>query len=133
MQELRNERAYKRVRLAPTPPSALEQANFARRSFAEKQLALNLAQFASGNEDLVLGSDQVENLVGALIAEAPSEVVAEMTAAEDAEKKTSTSSALGGVPPSPPSSDSTDLSAEQKRELQMLAELIKRRLESSKT
>lgn len=30
-------------------------------------MALNLAQFASENKDLDLGSDHVENLVGALI------------------------------------------------------------------
>lgn len=48
-------------------PSALEQANFAKRPFNEKQLALNLAQFASDHQDLDLGEDQVENLVGALI------------------------------------------------------------------
>ena len=50
-----------------TAPSALQQANFARRSFVEKQLALNLAQFAAANKDLDLGKDQVENLVGTLI------------------------------------------------------------------
>lgn len=64
-------------------------------------------------------------------AEAPSAVVDEMMAAEDAEKAKSASSL---VPPSPPSSEQTDqLSAEQRKELQMLQELIRRKLESSKT
>ena len=62
---------HKRARLAdnatPTAPSALEQANFARRPFNEKQLALQLTQFASDNKDFDLGSDRVENLVGTLI------------------------------------------------------------------
>lgn len=40
----------------------------------------------------------------------------------------------GAVPPSPPSSEQTEqLSAEQRRELQMLQELIRRKLEGSKT
>ena len=69
VQELRNERAFKKARTATNSPSLplLEQANFARRSFAEKQMALNLAQFASANKDLNLGSDNVANLVGTLI------------------------------------------------------------------
>lgn len=64
-------------------------------------------------------------------AEAPSEVVDEYTAAEDAAKTQSSASA---VPPSPPSSDHTDqLSAAQRKELQMLQELIRRKLENNKT
>ncbi|KAK4497902.1 hypothetical protein PRZ48_010557 [Zasmidium cellare] len=133
VQQLRDERAYQRARMdAETPiPTALEQANFAKRPFNEQQLALNLAQFASDNQDLDLGGDQVQNLVGTLIAEAPSAVVDEMMAAEDAEKAKSASSL---VPPSPPSSEQTDqLSKEQRKELQMLQELIRRKLENSKT
>lgn len=62
-------------------------------------------------------------------AEAPTEVVDEMTAAEDAEKAKSASSA---IPPSPPSSDQPDqLSAESRKELEMLQELIRRKLESA--
>ena len=67
MQQLRSENAFRRARIAADAPRQLEQANFARRSFIEKQMALNLAQFASANKDLDLGSDQVENLVGTLI------------------------------------------------------------------
>lgn len=63
--------SHKRARLADNAatavPSALEQANFARRPFNEKQLALQLTQFASDNKDFDLGSDRVENLVGTLI------------------------------------------------------------------
>ncbi|KAK1814732.1 hypothetical protein LTR12_010868 [Friedmanniomyces endolithicus] len=132
MQDLRNERIHKRPRT--TRPSVMRQANFARRSFAEKQLALNLAQFASANKDLVLGSDQVDNLVGALIAEAPSEVVEDFMAAENAAGERPESSVTAVVPPSPPNSDQTDsISAEQRRQLQMLQELIRRKLGSSKT
>ncbi|TKA72898.1 hypothetical protein B0A55_05346 [Friedmanniomyces simplex] len=132
VQELRNERVHKRARSAP--PSAMQQASFARRSFAEKQLALNLAQFAGANKDLDLGRDQVENLVGALIAEAPSEVVEEFMAAENAaDEKVKASVANKVIPPSPPNSDQTDvISAEQRRQLQMLQELIRRKLEGSK-
>jgi len=64
-------------------------------------------------------------------AEAPNEVVEDMTAAENAEKARSKTAA---IPPSPPASEQTDpLSAEQRKDLQMLQELIRRRLEGSKT
>ena len=68
---MRNEHAYRRARIASQAPRPLEQANFSRRSFQEKQLALNLAQFANANKDMGLGSDQVENLVGTLIVSSP--------------------------------------------------------------
>ncbi|CAK3901221.1 Curved DNA-binding [Lecanosticta acicola] len=123
--------AYKRARLHPSAPSALKRANFAKRPFNEKQVALQLAQFANNNQDLNLGGDQVENLVGTLIAEAPTEVVNEMMAAEDVEMTKSVSSA---IPPSPPSSEQPEqLSAELRKELQVLQELIRRKLEGSKT
>ena len=67
VQRLRSEHAFKRARIAANAPRQLQQANFARRSFREKQMALNLAQFANANTDLDLGSDEVENLVGTLI------------------------------------------------------------------
>ncbi|KAM3413925.1 hypothetical protein BST61_g10596 [Cercospora zeina] len=133
LQELRDERAYKRrrVNVANATPHTLAQANFAKRPFNEQQVALNLAQLARENKDLGLGEDQVQNLVGALIAEAPSAVVEEIMAAEDAEK---TKSAPSVAPPSPPASEQTaELTAEQRKELQILQELIRRRLESSKT
>ncbi len=96
-------------------------------------MALNLAQFAHSNQDLDLGSDQVENLVGTLIAEAPAEVVDEIVAGEtaDAEKA---SSATYANPPRPPSSEQPDaLSEAQKKEMLVLQELIRRRLDGAKT
>ncbi|KAK3108032.1 hypothetical protein LTR53_017808 [Teratosphaeriaceae sp. CCFEE 6253] len=131
-QDIGEERTIKHAQPAAYAPSALQQADFVRRSFVEKQLALNLAQFATANRDLDLGSDQVDKLVAALIAEAPSEVVDEYTAAEDADEKTKSSITV--IPPSPPNSDQTDsLSAAQRTELQMLQELIRRKLEICKT
>lgn len=59
--------SIKRARVSRTAPKALQQANFAKRSFSEKQVALQLAQFANENKDLNLGSDRVEDLVGTLI------------------------------------------------------------------
>lgn len=68
IQQERNDRVFKRARTTNyNPPSVLEQANFARRSIREQQTALNLAQFASAHQDLNLGHDQVQNLVGTLI------------------------------------------------------------------
>ena len=67
-QELKNQHTYPRPHvMTSNAPRQLSQANFARRSFREKQVALNLAQFANANKDLELGSDQVETLVGTLI------------------------------------------------------------------
>lgn len=58
-------------------------------------------------------------------------MVDEYMAEEGAEKAKSTASA---IPPSPPSSEQPDqLSAEQRKELQLLQELIRRRLENNTT
>lgn len=66
-----------------------------------------------------------------LQAEAPTDVVDEIMAGEDAEKARSASSA---IPPSPPSSEQPDaLSESQRKELLVLQELIRRRLDGSKT
>lgn len=66
-QQARRREARSREQMIAQAPRQLQQANFARRSFRDKQLALNLAQFATSNKDLELGSDQVENLIGTLI------------------------------------------------------------------
>jgi len=69
-----------------------------------------------------------------LQAEAPQEVVEEYMADEGFEKAKSSAAAAILPPPSPPSSDQTDLlSAEQRKELQMLQELIRRKLEGNKS
>ncbi|KAK5114509.1 hypothetical protein LTR62_002444 [Meristemomyces frigidus] len=109
---------------------ALQQANFTRHSFDEQQVALNLAQFATANQDLDLGSDKVQDLVGTLIAEAPAEVVdGYMASADNVEMKETAPT----VPLSPPTSEETDqLSAEQRKQLLNLQELIRRKLENSK-
>lgn len=59
-------RPNKKARAEPRP-SQLSQDNFARRSFLEQQTALSLIQFSNEQKDLNLSSDQVENLLGALI------------------------------------------------------------------
>ena len=78
MQEIRNEAAHRRARAAAAPPRQLEQANFARRSFRDKQTALILAQFASSNKDLDLDGDQIETLLATLIVSSPVDVVGEV-------------------------------------------------------
>ncbi|KAF2722328.1 hypothetical protein K431DRAFT_302694 [Polychaeton citri CBS 116435] len=136
MQAMREDiyRLEKRPHLAIKTPSQLDQANFSRRPFAERQLALNLAQFANANKDLNLGNDRVETLIGTLIAEAPPEVVADMTAVEDNERTLSAAAPASTIPPSPPVSEQPEqLSSEQRKELLLLQELIRRRLEAGKT
>jgi hypothetical protein len=100
------------------------------------------------NKDLDLGSDQVENLVGTLIAEAPADVVQQMMAKTKAPPSLEASTASttgvreksvssgGLVPPSPPVSDlqtasqsEGPISEELRKELLALQELIRRRLE----
>lgn len=44
-----------------------ETKDFQKRPFAERQAALNLAQFARQNQDLNISADLVENLVSTLI------------------------------------------------------------------
>ena len=84
VQELRNEHFLNKARTAMAAPRQLEQANFARRSFREKQMALNLAQFSNANKDLDLGTDQVENLVGTLIvSRTPYSKPSDMTSASE--------------------------------------------------
>ncbi|GAB7352618.1 hypothetical protein MBLNU459_g2994t2 [Dothideomycetes sp. NU459] len=63
-------------------PSQLSQDNFTSRSILEQQTALSLIQFSNEQKDLNLSSDQVENLLGALIAEAPADVIQQMLEAE---------------------------------------------------
>ncbi|SMR53495.1 unnamed protein product [Zymoseptoria tritici ST99CH_1E4] len=150
VQQLRDDHAHRRARLrnprflANTHRSALKEANFSSRPFNEQQIALQLTQFANTNKDLDLGADQVENLVGTLIAEAPPDVVQQMMSAktittsatpDPAGKPKSSSSA---VPPSPPVSEQQTgvaagevISEELRKELLALQELIRRRLEGN--
>ena len=64
--------------------SLLRRNDFTKRSFLEKKTALSLVQLADQNKDFALGGEAVENLLGTLIAEAPSDVVAQFTADEQA-------------------------------------------------
>lgn len=129
---------------------------FHKRSLAEQQAALSLAQFAQVNTDLNLSSDQVQNLISTLIvrlsylaceltedyviansmvfaaqAEAPTDVVAmsnhEGTALADTAAKKDPS-----IPPSPPESDQQaehGICEREKQTLLMFQELIRRKLE----
>lgn len=67
VQQLRTQHAYSTAYAMAQAPRQLDQANFAKRSFRDKQTALILAQFANENKDLAFGSDRVETLVGTLI------------------------------------------------------------------
>ncbi|KZF21478.1 hypothetical protein L228DRAFT_239453 [Xylona heveae TC161] len=116
------------------PPVSAElqmkiKSEFDRRSFADRQLALNLAQLSGCGSNLSLSADAVENLINTLIAEAPSDVASLMI--DSAEKASNT-------PPSPPASDSRlgqseagPVSDKERNTLLMLQELIRRRLETS--
>ena len=122
-QEMRTETAAMDVN-----PSVLYEMDFAQRPFDEQQLALNLAQFANDNQDLDLGGDEVQNLVGTLIAEAPAEVVQSMMGMNE---DTLTNLASTAVSDSPPSDGG--LSADNRKQLMMLQALIQRKLDFNST
>lgn len=113
---------------------AAANAAFDKHSFIDRQAALNLAQFASSNEDLGLKPATVGELTQALIAEAPENVVSLFTREE-------TSTRLSTIP----EEDMTDAPARlapsglsvgesrgatEKQTLELLQELIRRRLEA---
>lgn len=100
------------------------QTEFDKLSFAERKVALNLAQFAQGQGDVALSSDQIRNLVQTLTAEAPGEV--EKLVAE-AEK------AAAGKKPEGSALTVEALGDEERRELEALIDLAQRRLQSGKT
>lgn len=138
----------------------VQQEAFHKRSLADQEAALNLAQFAQLNTDLNLSSDQVQNLIITLIvrllptcdlikdyviantlvfaaqAEAPNDVVSmcnyEGTALADTAATKDPS-----IPPSPPESDQQAeqhaISEREKQTLLMFQELIRRRLEGGST
>ncbi|KAI9879463.1 MAG: hypothetical protein M1830_008510 [Pleopsidium flavum] len=107
-----------------------EKKDFQKRPFVERKAALNLAQFAQQNQDLNISSDQVENLVDTLIAEAPSEVVALCTETSNPNITKDPS-----IPPSPPASDQPEhgISQKERDALMIIQELIRRRLDGSTT
>jgi len=105
----------------------VRRETFTARPFLDQKTALTLVQFANQdkNDDLALGGDRVDKLVGALIAEAPADVVERLTNAERAANgegdavKVQNGLERGREP----------LGDLRRRELEMLQELIRRRLE----
>ncbi|MCJ1340861.1 hypothetical protein MMC09_006157 [Bachmanniomyces sp. S44760] len=111
------------------------QEAFHKRPFADRQVALNLAQMAHSNEELSVSTDQIENLVSALIAEAPTAVVdmfsthGENTTSCD-DDITTTNPTILPTPQKPQESDLSEkgISAAEKQQLLVIQELIRRRL-----
>ncbi|KAI9809548.1 MAG: hypothetical protein M1827_006783 [Pycnora praestabilis] len=102
------------------------KSDFENRPFVERKTALNLAQLAHFNNDLNLSLDQMENLVGTLIAEAPPDVVDMIM--EGSTIKNSAS------PPSPAESEQAEqkksMSKKDRATLLLFQDLIRRKLES---
>lgn len=137
-----------------------QQEAFHKRSLADQEAALNLAQFAQLNTDLNLSSDQVQNLIITLIvrllptcdltedyviantlvfatqAEAPNDV-ASMCNYEGTALTDTATAKDPPIPPSPPESDQQAeqhaISEREKQTLLMFQELIRRRLEAGST
>lgn len=137
-----------------------QQEAFHKRSLADQEAALNLAQFAQLNTDLHLSSNQVQNLITTLIvrllptcdltkdyviantlvfatqAEAPNDVVS-MCNYEGTALADTAATKDPPIPPSPPESDQQAeqhaISEREKQTLLMFQELIRRRLEAGST
>lgn len=127
--------AQAQTQAALKPP--LLQETFENHPFVECQAALNLTQFAQANADLNLSSDQIENLIAALIvrklsparvcdartdffqAEAPAEVAALFSNTEMPATSQSSASAASNI---------TNF---DRRTLELLQELIRRQLAKS--
>lgn len=102
--------AEAQLTLAATP--MVRRKTFTARPFEEKKTALSLMQFArqGSNSDLGLHGEKIDDLVGTLIAEAPEDVVQRLAADEEDAKPVA------------------QLTQQQREELEMLQELIKRKL-----
>lgn len=105
-----------------TPPTRFETL-----PFAERKVALNLAQFAQGQADIALSSDQVKNLIQTLTAEAPKEVEKLVADSEKA-----AAGAAGGKTEHPVPTFGK-VSDEEKRDLERLIDLATRRIRRGRT
>ncbi|KAG8628676.1 hypothetical protein KVT40_002541 [Elsinoe batatas] len=108
--------------------SSFLRAELNSRAVAERQAALELVQFASQQNDISIAPEHVENLIYTLTAEAPKEVIDQIAGDEDESNLTN---GLASPPPSDKSGATASLSDKQRKELEALQELIKRRLETA--
>ncbi len=110
---------------ATTPPP------FNQHSFIEQQTALHLAQLAQTNSDLGLNSNKVTNLIGALIAEAP-ETVVSLYAGKPIDTSNSKGKGKAATPEADPeekpAKQDNSLPEDERRFLEALQELIRRKL-----
>lgn len=107
---------------------------FDKHSFIDRQAALNLAQFAMANKDLGLTPANVGDLTHALIAEAPADVASLFTREEKSTKLSTipeeeSTDAPVRLAPSSPSAERS-IGGTEKQTLELLQELIRRRLEA---
>ncbi|KAK5097015.1 hypothetical protein LTR16_007314, partial [Cryomyces antarcticus] len=114
---------------ARTEADANLAANMRKHSFAEQQTAMNLMQLAGQNADMDLGADRTTNLIAALIAEAPTDVVASITASE-AQRPSSSSE---NRPPPSAQQPQDGLAQIELMDLFKLQELIRLRIEAITT
>ena len=130
MRRVNEEEAQKQAREL----AAADEA-FNKHSFIDRQAALNLAQFASSNQDLRLKPGTVGELTHALIAEAPDNVVSLFSREEGKSARLSTipEEETTGAPvrlaPLYLSADKS-MGGTEKQTLELLQELIRRRLQA---
>ena len=106
-----------------SPPPPL----FNQHTFLEHQTALHLAQLSQTQPDLGLGSNNVTNLVGALISEAPADVVS-LVDGQPIDTSKSPKGKGKAKATSPPVEAENSLPDDERRLLEALQELIRRKL-----
>ncbi|KAL9094368.1 MAG: hypothetical protein Q9165_003218 [Trypethelium subeluteriae] len=127
------------VQVAPCAPPVVAQpgqpqfaSDARKRSFDEVKTALNMLQMSGSTAGLSDLSNDTNNLIAALIAEAPPDVVARMSERESTNLAVSETVSTGRAPHSPAPSNKVDLgslSDAQKISLKALRELIDKALQ----
>ncbi|KAF2152490.1 hypothetical protein K461DRAFT_278720 [Myriangium duriaei CBS 260.36] len=100
------------------------QAQLDSRPVLERQFILSLVQLGSEQQDINLGGDAIHSLINTMTAEAPAEVIAKVAADED-------ETMTNGMINAPASNSGSALSDDERKQLEALQELIKRRLEAA--
>ncbi|PNS20711.1 hypothetical protein CAC42_2956 [Sphaceloma murrayae] len=104
------------------------RAQFNSHGVHDRSTALRLIQFATQQNDLNVSSTDIENLIDNLLAEAPQDVINRMAEDED---ESNLANGLASPPPSDGSSAPGSLTGKQRKELEALQELIRRKLQQN--
>lgn len=110
------------------PKQPLLQEAFENHRFVECQAALNLTQFAQANADLNLSSDQIENLIAALIVRKLSSTRVDDARADFFQSEAPAEVAALFPSMAKPATSASNITNFDRRSLELLQELIRRQL-----